>query len=288
MWDEALNAGSSAQSARKSNDPIQWEDIVKKTSLLAVLMLITLIGAGTNSFAAACSATSLSSAAGGGVWGIEAYGQGPSGLDNILIQATFSSGGTFSGTEWQSVAGTLSTFAISGTWAMVSPATDCQGTITVTSPSTQTFSFALNNGAAGGVLTQTDLGYTIAGIMAAEGKVTCSATTLKKKKLSLYSYGQIPAVGGLVTGSGEILFGSTGATFSSAPTVTLDLGGAGNFTIGATGTATISSNCTGSGTLVATALGQTFDVDLVIVDGGKESYWIVTNSGDNVTGYFLE
>jgi hypothetical protein len=39
---------------------------------------------------------------------------------------------------------------------------------------------------------------------------------------------------------------------------------------------------------VATALGQTFDVDLVIVDGGKESYWIVTNAGDNVTGYFLE
>ena len=260
---------------------------MKKTSLFVALTLITILGTGTASFAVACSATSLSSAAGGGVWGIEAYGQGPSGLVNVLIQATFSAGGTFSGTEWQSVAGSFSSSSISGTWSIPAPATDCQGTITVSSPS-QHFSFALNNGAEGGVLTQTDLGYTIAGIMASEGKVTCSSSTLKKKQLSLYSYGQIPAVGGLVTGSGEILFNSTGTAFSTAPTVTLDLGGAGNFTIPATGTATIGSNCTGSGTLVATALGQTFDVDLVIVDGGKESYWIVTNAGDNVTGYFLE
>jgi hypothetical protein len=35
-------------------------------------------------------------------------------------------------------------------------------------------------------------------------------------------------------------------------------------------------------------LGQTFDVDLVIVDSGKEAFWIVTNPGDNVSGYFLE
>jgi hypothetical protein len=260
---------------------------VKKTSLFVVLMLIVVIGAGTASFAA-CTATTLSTAP--GVWGIESYGSGPGGLTNYLIQVTFASGGTFTGTEWESVAGTLSgPTTISGTWAMGSPAADCQGTITVTSPS-QHFNFAINSVNKGGTIAQTDSGYTQAGFMVAQGTVTggCSTTTFKSKQFSLYSYGTIPAVGGTVSATGEIKFASTGATFASLPTVTLDLGGAGNFTVPATGTSTIGSNCQGSGVLTVPALGQSFDVDTVIVDSGKEALWIVTNSGDNVSGYFLE
>ena len=259
---------------------------MKKTTLFVLLLLVTVFGTGIASFAA-CTATSLSN--GTGVWGLEAYGSYGSTLDNILIQATFLSAGTFTGTEWQSLGGSFSSFAISGTWAMTLPVADCQGTITVTSPSTQTFSFAVNNSGKGLSLTQIDKGYTIAGLGVVQATtLTCSTTTFKSKQFSLYSYGNIPAVGGLVTGSGEIKFASTGTTFSSSPTVSLDLGGAGNFVVSATGSAAVASNCTGTGTLVATSLGQTFDVDLLVVGTGTESLWIVTNAGDNVTGYFLQ
>jgi hypothetical protein len=223
------------------------------------------------------------------VWGIESYGSSPSGLDNILMQVTFASS-TFTGTEYQSIAGTLSSFSISGTWAMGTPASDCQGTMTVTSPSTQTFNFALNDGGKGGTITQIDAGYTQAGFMVAQGtiKAGCSTTLFKSKQFSLYSYGTIPAVGGLVTATGEIKFSSTGTSFTAVPTVTLDLGAVGNLVLPASGTSSINANCTGAGVLTPTGLGQSFDVDTVVVDEGKEALWIVTNAGDNVSGYFLE
>jgi hypothetical protein len=267
---------------------------VKKPSLYAVLMLITVIGAGTASFAA-CTATTLTTAP--GIWGIESQGLGPGSPTrpavNYLMQVTFASG-TFTGLEWESVAGTITgPTTISGTWAMVTPASDCQGTITVTSPSTQTFNFAINAANKGGTIVQTDSGYTQAGIMVAQGVIpgsthTCSTVLFKNKLFSLYSYGQIPAVGGLVTATGEIKFAATGATFVSLPTVTLDLGGAGNFVVPANGTSSISANCTGSGVLTVPSLGQSFSVDTVVVSAGKEALWIVTNPGDNVTGYFLQ
>jgi len=267
---------------------------MKKTSLFVALMLITVIGAGTASFAA-CTATTLTTAP--GVWGIESQGLGPGSptrpFVNYLMQVTFASG-TFTGTEWESVAGVITgPTTISGTWAMTSPPADCQGTITVTSPSTQTFNFAINAANKGGTIVQTDTGYTQAGFMVAQGVIPgtthlCSTALFKNKLFSLYSYGQIPSVGGLVTGTGEIKFGTTGATFNAVPTVTLDLGGAGNFVVPANGTSTIASDCTGSGVLTVPALGQAFNVDTVVVSAGKEALWLVTNAGDNVSGYFLQ
>ncbi len=176
---------------------------------------------------------------------------------------------------------------------MVTPASDCQGTINVTSPTTQTFDFAINNANKGGTIVQVDPGYTQAGFMVAQGVIpgashTCSTALFKSKLFSLYSYGQIPAVGGLVTGTGEIKFSTTGATFNAVPTVTLDLGGAGNFIVPANGTSSISAGCTGSGVLTVPALSQAFNVDTVVVNAGKEALWIVTNPGDNVSGYFLQ
>ncbi len=237
---------------------------MKKISLLAALMLITIIGASTASFAV-CTATTLSTA---GTWGIESQGTGPTGVTgdpyiNYLLQITFSSGGTFTGSQWESVAGTISgPTSISGTWTMDTPASSCQGTITVSSPS-EHFSFAINNAGKGGTIVQTDAGYNQAGFMVSQGKVTCSATTFKKKQFSLYSYGQIPALGGTVTGSGEILFSTAGTTFTANPTVSLDLNGAGNYTLPATGTTTIGTNCQGTGSIAVTALGSSgvFDVD---------------------------
>jgi hypothetical protein len=290
MQGKAVNFGSVARFTRKSQEartPIP-EDFVKKTNLFLALMLIFVLGAGTASFAA-CTATTLTTAP--GVWGIESQGNGPGGLTNYLIQVTFAAGGTFTGTEWESVAGTISgPTTISGTWSMASPASTCQGTMTVTSPSTQTFSFAINSANKGGTIVKVDAGYTQAGFMVAQGTIAagCSTALFHNKQFSLYSYGQIPAVGGLVTGSGEIKFSSTGTTFNAVPTVTLDLGGAGNFIVPANGTSTITANCTGSGTLAVPALGQSFNVDTVVVAGGKEALWIVTNSGDNVSGYFLQ
>ena len=259
---------------------------MKTRNLFVLLILITVLGTGTASFAA-CTATSLSN--GNGVWGLEAYGHGPSSvLDNVLIQATFASGGTFTGTEWQSLGGTLSSSAISGTWAMGTPASACQGTIIVTSPSTQTFNFALNTGAKDGTLAQIDNGYTMAGFMVAEGNAICTAAHFKNKQFSLYSNGTIPAVGGLVTGTGELKFDKTGTAFNANPTVTLDLGAAGNFVVPANGTSLVNPDCTGTGVLTVPALGQAFDVDTVVVNAGKEVLWVVTNPGDNVSGYFLQ
>lgn len=261
---------------------------MKKTSLFVALMLIAVIGASTASFAA-CTATSLTTAP--GVWGLEAYGQNGSGvLVNDLIQATFASGGAFTGTEWESVGGTVTgPTTISGTWAMVSPAADCQGTITVTSPSTQTFNFALNNTNKGLTLAQIDTGYTMGGFGVAQGVIAGGACTnlMEKNKLfSLYSNGTIPALG-LVTGTGELKFGTTGTTIAALPTLTLDLGGAGNLISSGTGTSSLNSNCTGTGSLTATP-GGVFDVATVVVDAGKEMLFLVTNSGDNVSGYFLQ
>jgi hypothetical protein len=288
MWGKAVNFGLVAPSARRSKSSTYSEDIMKKRNLFLLVTLITALGTGTVSFAA-CTATTLTTAP--GIWGIESQGTGPGGFTNYLMQVTFASGGTFTGTEWESVGGTISgPTTISGTWDMSPPASDCQGTMTVLSPSTQTFNFAINSAGKGATIVQTDLGYTQAGVMVAQGTIAqgCSTALFKSKQFSLYSYGTIPAVGGLVTGSGEIKFDKTGSTFASATTVTLDLGGAGNFVVPATGTSTIGANCTGSGVLTVTALGQSFDVNTVVVNAGKEALWIVTNPGDNVSGYFLQ
>ncbi len=266
---------------------------MKRISFFVVLTLITVLGAGTASFAA-CTATTLS--AGNGTWGIESYGFdfGTGQLDNILMQVTFASGGTFTGTEWQSLAGTPPVpTAITGTWVMVTPASTCQGTITVTSGFSQTFNFAINSTNKGGTIAETNAGITTAGFMVAQGTVTCSNLTFKSKQFSLYSYGYISGLGaitgsGNVSATGEIKFAATGTTFTTVPTVTLDLGGLGNFTVPGTGTSLISANCQGSGTLAVASLGQSFSVDTVIVDAGKEALWIVTNAGDNVSGYFLQ
>jgi len=258
---------------------------VKKTSLFVVLMLITVIGAGTASFAA-CTDTTLTKAP--GVWGIESYGSAPGGLQNILMQVTFGSNGSFTGTEFRSVAGSLSTFAISGTWAMGTPASNCQGTMTVTNPPTQTFNFALDNAGKGGNIVQIDAGYTQAGFMVAQLTIAkgCSTALVKNKKFSLYSNGQITGLGN-VTGTGELKFDGIGG-ITAVPSVTLDLGAAGNLVLPATGTYTINADCTGTGTLTPTGLGSSFNIDSVVVNGGKEIMWIVTNNGENVTGYMLQ
>ena len=272
---------------------------MKKTSLFVLLTLITILGVGQASFAA-CSATSLTGTGPNGqTWGIEAYGQNytTSAFDNILIQATFISGGTFAGTEWQTYGYVFSgPIPISGTWAMSSPASDCQGTITVTTgtgitPLPQTFNFTINNSNKGGVVVEPDLDYTIAGFMVYQAStLTCSSTTFKNKQFSLYSYGNIYGIG-LVTGMGEIKFDKTGTTFSAVPAltgVTLDLGSSGNYVVPASGTSAIGSNCQGTGTLSVPALNEAFDVDTLVVGTGTEALWIVSDNGESVTGYFLQ
>jgi hypothetical protein len=258
---------------------------VKKTNLFLLLMLITILGAGTASFAACTTATFP---AGNGVWGIELGGGsgGTTPYDNVLMQLTFASGGTFSGTSWEAVGygGVSGSTSISGKWSALSTS-GCEYTMTITS-SGRTFNFTLNNGGKGGTIADaTSTGYTTVGLMAEEGTVTCSASTVKKKQYSLFSQGYISGVG-LVTGTGEILFGSTGTTVSTDTVVTLDLGASGNLVLPGSGTDTIGSNCQGSASLVTAA--GTFDVDTVVVDSGKEIFFIVTNTGEQVSGFFLE
>jgi hypothetical protein len=256
---------------------------VKKTSLFLVFMLIALLGAGTASFAK-CTATTFPT--GNGIWGFETAGLASGNYYNSLFQVTFVSGGTFSGTEWDSNAGTISgPTAVSGTWSATTLA-GCEYTMKVTSPSTQTFNFTLNNGGKNGIIVQIDAGYTTVGQMAEQGTVTCSSATFKSKQFSLYSQGYIPSVGGLVTGTGELLFDKTGTIISGDSTVTLDLGGAGNLVLPASGSATLGANCQGSSVLTTPA--GSFDSDTVVVDEGKESFFLVTNAGDNVSGYLLE
>lgn len=274
---------------------------MKKTNLFLLLLLITLLGAGTASFAA-CTATSPSSVP-GGVWGIEVYGQattlgvGDPYWDNILLQLTFAADGSVSGTEWQSVeySGVPGGIAVTGSWLMGSPAKDCQGTFSITGtglvPATQNFTFAINNGGKGGTVSELDEIFTLSGFMVEQGTVTCSNTTFKNKKLSLYSYGDIYGLY-LVTGSGEVEFSSTGTSFSPVPSVQLNLGTSGNVTVPAsitTGTASLGADCVGTGTLtVGPPISASFSVDSVVVDGGKELLWIESPEGTNVEGYFLE
>jgi len=75
--------------------------------------------------------------------------------------------------------------------------------------------------------------------------------------------------------TGELKFGTTGTTIVALPTLTLDLGGAGNLISSGTGTSNLNSNCTGTGSLTATP-GGIFDVATVVVDAGKEMLFLVT------------
>lgn len=254
---------------------------MKKMSLFVLLTLITLLGVSTTSFAK-CTATTFPT--GNGIWGIEIGGgsNGSSPYDNLLMQLTFASGGTFAGTAWETFNYAPSgPTAISGSWSATTLA-GCEYTMSF---SGRTFNFTLNNAGKGGTIVETTGGYTTIGIMVEQGTVTCSSTTVAKKQFSLYSQGQISGLG-LVTGTGEILFSSTGTTFSADATVTLDLGAGGNLVLPGTGTATVGSNCQGSATLSTPA--GSFSVETVVVDGGKEILWIVTNAGENISGYFLE
>lgn len=260
---------------------------MKKVSLFVLVILITVLGAGTASFAK-CSSSTFPT--GSGIWGIEIGGSDSgaspsSDPDNILMQVTFASGGTYSGTQWEAVnyGGITGSTSVSGTWSATTLA-GCEYTMKETSTG-RTYNFTLNSGGKGGTIVETTSGYTSLGIMAAEGTVTCTDTTVKNKQYSLYSQGQISGLG-LVTGTGEILFSSTGTTFSADATVTLDLGLGGNLVLTGTGSSSLSSNCQGSAALTTAA--GTFDVDTVVVDAGKEVLWIVTNADENVSGYFLE
>lgn len=259
---------------------------MKKVSLFVLVILITVLGAGTASFAK-CSSSTFPT--GSGIWGIEIGGSNSSGYDNILMQVTFtatgSGTGTYSGTQWEAVAygGITGSTSVSGTWSATT-LVGCEYTMKETSTS-RTYNFTLNSSGKGGTIVETTSDYTSIGIMAAEGTVTCSDTTVKNKQYSLYSQGYISGLG-LVTGTGEILFSSTGTTFGADATVTLDLGAGGNLVLAGTGSSSLSSNCQGSAALTTAA--GTFDVDTVVVDAGKEVLWIVTNTGENVSGYFLE
>lgn len=264
---------------------------MKKTGLFVLLTFMTVLGSGTASFAV-CSATEIT--AGNGVWGIEASGSAPlGGLANLLMQVTFTSTGTFSGTEWQmlyqSGSWTFTSAAISGTWAMVSPATDCQGTINVTNPSTRAFNFILNSAGKSALIEEADSSqYQASGFMVPEGTVTCANTLFTDKQFSLYWNGNAPAWGGAISAAGEVKFDATGTTLNSLPTVTFDLGAPGVFVLPGTGTSSLSSGCTGTASLTIPKLQQTFNVDTVVVDSGKEVLWIGTNLGMNFAGYLLQ
>jgi hypothetical protein len=124
---------------------------------------------------------------------------------------------------------------------MGSPVSDCQGTIKVTSPSTQTFNFAFNNGGKGGNpgSNRLRLHHGRCYGRAGNDRSWLQHCPFQEQTVLPLFVRTIPAVGGLVTATGEIKFEKTGATFASAPTVTLDLGAVGNLVLPATGTSSI-------------------------------------------------
>ena len=235
-------------------------------SCLAVLLFATMIAVGSAS-AASCSNATLN-----GVWGFTFAGSGNGTVATTVGQISFDGKGSESGSQTQSVGGTIKTSTFSGTYSV---AKNCTGTVVGSDGSTT--NFVVDDSNKGAQIISTTSGLVYSGFSLAQGTVTCGLTG-KKQTLAanltgtINGIGQVAAVGQLILdGKGNV---SGGGTFSLAGTI---LPG----TI--SGTYTEGANCTGTTQITPQGL-STLNFSFVVVNGGKEILLIETDSGTTVAG----
>ncbi len=264
---------------------------MKKASLLAVLMFVTLVAAGTAN-AIPCGNTSVKGPYGFQYHGTLASGAHVAGL--VLLNAN-GKGAFTAGTTGQEAVTPASNTAItvaSGSYTAsgaLSP--ECLVTLTLTLTGSALPSPAVFYG------TENDLKQIVAinvqGTPAAQiavvGQATltgetiigCTATQVAGT-VSFHSEGPIAAVGGNTDGEGQLVLTAAGG---ESGTVTLFLAGAGLVPlVPAVGSFVAHPDCTGSSTLSVAGGAFVYDTFTIAVAKGQNSLFVVSDAGSVIYG----
>jgi len=267
---------------------------MKKTSLLAVLMLMTftLIAVGSAN-AAACSNSSLK-----GVWGFQYHGFLPSGeyivgevLLNSAGKGTFAAGTTGQEAVQPATQTPLTLGAGSGYTATGATTPNCEITLTLNLPGSALPSpahfYGTENG--GGKIDAIEIDGTPTNQIVVNGfaqetgeTITGCTNALSAGTVSFHSEGPIAAVGGWTNGEGQLVLTAAGG---ESGTVTLFLAGVGLVPL-APGVGSFSANpdCTGTSTLSVAAGAFVYDTFTIAVNKGANALFVVSDAGSVVYG----
>ncbi len=243
------------------------EEMMKALSVLLVVALLALPSA----FAATCSNASLN-----GVFGFLNNGyDSPTQLGASVGQYKFDGAGNVSGSFTHNN-GTASTATFTGTYTV---STNCRGSmvLNISGGVTETENFAIDNTNKGIQTIRADAGQIKPGFAVANGTETCGLTGVRQTFAVNFTGTNIGQ--GPVAYVGQVIFDGKG-TLSGSATLSFD-GSVG--TLSLTGTYTENSDCTGTAIITPKGL-NSGNFNFVVVNGGRQSFLIQTDSNDIVTG----
>jgi hypothetical protein len=243
---------------------------------------ITLLAFGMTMAGAPAAYSACSNASVKGVYGISSAGlngslQPASSVDQVNVDGA----GKLTGTATKSIDGTIVTYTFTGTYNI---GTTCVGTAIFTNQdgTTEHDNIFLNIGNTGAFLIQTDANHVQSSIAVAEGAATCTNLGVKHA----YSF----EATGIVIGIGQVAVGgrlTLNGTGSITGTETLSLNGSIHNSVQTTGTYKINPDCTGSASITPKGL-STVNMNLVVVNAGKEIMAVETDTNTIVLGTFQE
>jgi hypothetical protein len=213
-----------------------------------------------------------------GVFGITSSGlNGSAQPASSVYQITADGNGNVTGSATKSINGSIVTFTFTGTYAV---ATNCTGTATFNNQNgtTEHDDFVLDQANKGAFLIQIDNNHVESSVAVAQGTATCTNLGVK------HTYATEAT--GLIIGTGQVAFvGQLKLNGAGAltGTETISLNGAITSGVPVTGTYQINSNCTGTAAITPQG-SPTRNVNLVIVNGGKELMVIETDANTVVVG----
>jgi hypothetical protein len=246
---------------------------LKRTKLYIPLVMFVALMIGGPVAQAACNNASVN-----GVYGITSVGLNGSGQPASSVdQITADGNGNLTGSSTKSIDGTIVTFTFTGTYKIKA---NCTGTAIFKNQDgmTEHDNIALDNANKGAFLIQTDSKHVQSSIALAQGTATCTNLGVKHAYATELT-GIVLAVGQVAL-VGQVTLDGKG---SLTGTETLSLNGAITSSVPVTGTYQINSNCTGSAAITPRGL-STMNVNIVIVNGGKELMVIETDANTIVTG----
>jgi hypothetical protein len=235
----------------------------------SLVLLFVCVAAGPAG--ATCSNTSLT-----GVFGFFSTGFDSPGVPGTSVgQYSFDGNGNVSGAFTHSSNGTISNQTFTGTYSV---SKNCAGTLTLTDSggATEHHSFVIDDGKKGMQLISADSPQIRSGFALAQGVVTCG---LNGKKQT-FAFNVTGYDGSPITFVGQAVLDGKGGLSGSA---TLSIDG----TIGTSmlsGTYTENADCTGTQQITIQAVNNTFNVNFVVVNAGKELLMIDTDTGSTTSG----
>jgi hypothetical protein len=194
-------------------------------------------------------------------------------------RVVFDGQGHLAGRETESFNGAITEPTFSGTYSVL---TDCSGTATIHNGQTATLRFMLAEGGQEANVIDTDPGVVAAGQITRQQMTGCTLASFK----GVYSFAATGSVYGPAGEMGDVAaFGRIEAD-GRGHTTESSQGSFNGFQAADTqvGTYTVSSDCTGTATSIHQRTGQVDQVTFVIVEGGAEAKFVVTNPGVVLAG----